>query len=145
MNANLQRPVAITIDSAVTKAATYTGTAVDAPLSDSYAFYVDVTAGSGTSPTMDLCIQVTPDNGTTWIPAARFAQITGVVKRRLQLQPVPGRGEAGAEAAVANTGGALATNTVLSKKIRVVNTIGGTNPSFTYSLYMFAVPRSTGD
>lgn len=144
MQTNLLRPLGQTFQASVTKAATFTGATVDVPLAESYTFILDVTAASGTSPTLDVAIQITVDEGTTFYAAIRFAQCTGVATRRLQVQPSLGRGEAGSEGALANTGGALNANTILTKKLRHVATIGGTNPSFTYAIYLLTVAKATG-
>lgn len=142
MSASLLRPQGRTLYASATKAATFTGATIEVPLAESYTFILDVTAASGTTETLDVAIQVTVDGGTTWYTAARFAQVTtAAVIRRLQIQSVMGRGEAGSEAAIANTGGALASNTAITKKIRHVATIGGTNPSYTYVIYMIAVTK----
>jgi len=125
--------------------ATFTSAVIEIPLGESYAFYLQVTAASGTSPTLDMAIQVTPDNGTTFYTAARFAQMTGVAIRRLQIQPMMGRGEAGTESVIADTGGALNANTIITRKIKYKATIAGTNPSFTYTLWVLVVSRSSGD
>lgn len=145
MQSNLLRPKGMTIQASVTKAATYTGTAFEIPLAESYAFIINVTAASGTTPTLDVAYQVTVDEGTTWFTALRHAQITTTSIRRLQVQPSLGKGEAGTEAAIANTGGALNANTILTRKMRTVWTIGGTNPSFTAAQYLLCVSRSAGD
>lgn len=144
MPANLLRPGVMTFQSSVTKTATFTGATVEIPLADSYLFILDVTAASGTTPTLDAAIQSSVDGGTTFYTVARFAQVTAVSTRKLQLQPMLGRGEAGSESAVSNTGGALAGNVILTKKIRTVWTIGGANPSFTAVMYVITQPRNVG-
>jgi hypothetical protein len=74
---------------------------------------VDVTAASGTTPTLDLTVQWSLDGGTTWAttdgtPDA-FAQITAAATR---VKRFP----------------------ALSGTYRVVWTIAGTTPSFTFSV-----------
>src|SRR5438045_4088419 len=64
------------------------------PLADSYTFIQDVTAASGTSPTLDTAIQITPDGGTTWYSVMRYAQVTAANQQRITFQPIQGRGEA---------------------------------------------------
>lgn len=102
---------------------------------NSHLFILDCTAASGTSPTLDVALQVTPDFGTTYYSVLRFAQLTTTGKRYLRIQPGMGRGEAGTEGAIADTGGALSSNVTLTRKFRVLYTIGGTNPSFTFVVY----------
>lgn len=145
MQSNLLRAAGRTIQASVTKVATYTSEAFDVPLAESYAFVIVVSAASGTTPTLDVAYQVTPDGGTTWFTALRHAQITAASTRRLQVLPSLGKGEAGTEGALANTGGALNANTILTRKMRTVWTIAGTNPSFTATQYLLTVSRSAGD
>ena len=115
------------------------------PLADSYAFVLNVTAITGTSPTLDVALQVTPDGGTTWFDWLRWAEVTGntAVTRRMIVQPIQGRGEAATEAAIT----AGTTNSVLIQnvpmpgalsQIRFRYTIGGTSPNYTLGIFMFA-------
>lgn len=67
-----------------------------------------VKAASGTLPTLDVALQTSPD-GTTWSTVASFTQATGVTS---QYQVVGG----------------------IDRFVRAHCTIGGTNPSFTFSL-----------
>lgn len=75
---------------------------------------LDVTAASGTSPTLDVKFQ-TSDNGTDWfdLPSDAFTQSTAGVKKALKLS---------------NFG----------RYVRASYTIGGTSPSFTFSLRLVA-------
>lgn len=105
-------------------------------------FIVDVTAASGTSPTLDLAIENSPDEGTTFYTAFRWAQITGTGPRRLVVRLLAS--DAGGEASIPldPTGGALSASCPLSKTIRVRWNIGGTNPSFTFAVH--ALGRHAG-
>lgn len=101
-------------------------------------FLVNCTAASGTTPTLDIVIQTTNDDGTTWFGDQRFAQITSASSRTIKMLCRRVEAQAAAEAAtLAATGGASAANGPLSQKIRVLWTIGGTNPSFTFSVVAF--------
>lgn len=121
------------------------------PQADSYSFIADVGTITGTSPTFDICIQQSPDGGTTWYDWWRFAQFTAAAVRRLIVQPMQGRGEAGTEAAIgtAGTGGALNANAPAianfsSAVFRVKVTVGGTSPSAaTIKVWVIAAPRAT--
>jgi hypothetical protein len=70
-------------------------------------FMINVSAVTGTNPTMDLRIEESDDNGTNWFPVYDFPRITAV--------------------------GVYRSPTVVLKgtRIRYVQTIGGTSPSFT--------------
>lgn len=77
--------------------------------------FLNVTAASGTTPTLDIKIQ-TSDDGSDWYdfnPASAFTQKTATAKDSLKL-------------------------TNVGKYIRAVWTIGGTTPSFTFSLKLVA-------
>lgn len=78
------------------------------------AFYLNVTAVSGTSPTLDVKLQDSPD-GTAFYDLASFAQKTAVGKEAIRVtQP-------------------------FARRLKVVYTVGGTSPSFTFSVV--GVPR----
>lgn len=76
----------------------------------SYNVIVDVTAVSGTNPTMDVVIQETSDLGTNWYSVYEFPLITATGSYVSPVLPL--------------TGG----------RIRYVQTIAGTTPSFTRSI-----------
>lgn len=72
--------------------------------------YLDITAASGTSPTLDIIIQESVD-GTTWYDSGySFTQSTATGKQRLSMPAVGGY------------------------FIRASCTIAGTSPSFTFSV-----------
>ncbi len=78
---------------------------------DTLSLQVDVTAASGTTPTLDISVQWSMD-GTIWSPAATpdtFTQITAVTS-------------------------VVKTFQVKAPNFRVVYAIGGTTPSFTFSV-----------
>lgn len=98
------------------RTATGTGT-VEIVVSDqkAAAFYIDVTAASGTSPTLDVVVETfDPAAVSNWQTLATFAQKTAAAKERV--------------AVTANLG----------SRVRVKWTIGGTTPSFTFSVGMCA-------
>lgn len=67
---------------------------------------LDVTAASGTTPTLDVTVEWSHD-GTTWVAAGdAFAQVTG-------------------------TGAALLVADVKAPRVRLAYTVAGTTPSFT--------------
>lgn len=137
-----QEPLTKALVASGTRTVTSNSGTLTVELCDSYEFIVQATLNSGTTPTMDVAIQITPDDGTTWFTAFRFAQITATSSRRLRIQPMQGRGEAGTEGAIADTGGALNANGIVTRKIRVLFTTGGTNPNFTVAVWMLGMPRS---
>ena len=106
--------------------------------------FLDCTAASGTSPTLDVALQITPDGGTTFFSIMRFAQITVAATRQLEFSTFRHAGQAASEAAVADTGGALAVNGILSKQVRFRWTIAATTPSFTFAIYLVGGQAGSG-
>lgn len=126
----------LTLKSSAAHATTYTSSAINLPAADAYSFVVSVTAASGTSPTLDVVFQNTPDGGTTWVNMPlRTAQLAAVGANHLQI--APGMFSIADSTATAATGGILSENYVPSPKIRILGTIGGTNPSFTFAVFVF--------
>lgn len=88
------------------------------------AFWLNVTAVSGTTPTMTVRIQWSPDNGTTWLDMdttnLQTVSITGTSNHVLRVAPgLP---------VTAN----LSANQIAPRLMRLAWTIGGTTPSFTF-------------
>ena len=80
--------------------------------SASVALYVDVTAVSGSSPTLAVTLQESDDQGVTWFDARTSPTITAPGKHVLQAgAPVTGL-------------------------LRAAYTIGGGSPSFTFSVVL---------
>lgn len=119
-------------------AATANSGAITLPVADEWTFVVSVTTVTGTTPTMDIVFQNTPDGGTTWVNMPlRTSQITAA---RAEYFTLPQNRTSIADSSVtAATGGILSENYVLSSKIRILYTIGGTNPSFTFAIYAWGL------
>jgi hypothetical protein len=127
-------------------AATATSTATSIGLADSYTICINVTAVTGTSPTLDVVIQGSLDGGTTFMNLPlRSAQITAATVQYISFRNGLAQGEAGFnQAGVADTGGALTKDVVFDPRfIKVKQTVAGTNPSFTYTITCFGMPRSS--
>lgn len=86
---------------------TTTTATIAASFSTSFQTTIDVTAASGTNPTMDVEVQESRDGGLTWVPIYDFPRIT--------------------------TTGSYASPFMLTtgNRIRYAQTLGGTTPSFT--------------
>lgn len=74
------------------------------------AFFLDVTAASGTTPTLDVVIETKDPASGKWFPLASFSQATGATTERITADPM------------------------LSDDLRVTWTLGGTSPDFTFSV-----------
>jgi len=92
----------------ITITATTTGDTYEMGDLDALRLNLDVTAASGSNPTLDVTVETSPD-GVNWQPFMRFAQKTAVSSERRQGGPS-------------------------DRYVRAVATVGGTNPSFTFSL-----------
>lgn len=78
---------------------------------DKAIIYYDITAVTGTSPTLILGLQVSPDDGTTWFSRASHPTISGVTRDRFEVSGI----------------GLL---------FRVTRTYGGTTPAFTGKVWL---------
>lgn len=119
------------------RTAAFTGDRVDVRGLTVFTIQLDITAASGTSPTLDVKLQTLIDD-TNWCDFAAFAQQTAAARRviRVNVTSAP-------QAEVACTDGTLAAGTVhqgpLGRAVRVKHgTPGGTTPSFTYSVKAWA-------
>lgn len=107
-----------------------TSTTVTLPIADVYTFVLSSGAATGTSPTLDTVIQVTPDGGTTWVNSTlKFTQATtGAAVIAITLNQT--RAMLTSSNATAATGSLLSKDFVLSPKVKFLYTIAGTNPSY---------------
>lgn len=100
-----------TLLSSAQRSASGYSNAINAGEYEEAVFYLNVTAAEGTNPTLDLTLELSPDNTTWYTTGTTFTQSTGAVKRLLT---------------VASGLGMFA---------RMAYTIGGTNtPKFTFEL-----------
>jgi len=105
-----------TLHTSAAETATVTGADVDTEQLGSANFYLDVTAATGTTPTLDVKIQEKDPVSGKYFDLFSFTQKTAISSERKSYGS--GAGE------------------LLGKVIRYVATIGGTTPSFTFSLSM---------
>jgi hypothetical protein len=127
--------------------ATLTGASFQLPIADSYTAILDVGAATGTSPTLDVAFQHSPNNGVTWYTFAKFAQVTAVGQRSLIFTAQVAMNQAASEQAIANTGAAVAINSpIVYSSVRVLATVGGTTPSFaTINLWVICAPNGASN
>lgn len=128
---------------------TTTSSAIALPIADVYSIVFDVGAGTGTSPTLDIVMQVSYDKGTTYVNAPlRSAQFTtSAVVAWNTLRRGLGWGEAAStQSGIADTGGAVNKNFVFDPQyVKFKATAGGTSPSFTLKVYVFSDPLGRQD
>ena len=60
--------------------------------SNSLTFKVNVSAASGTTPTLDLYLQTTLDGGTNWLDCAHFTQLTTTATHYMTVPIAAGSG-----------------------------------------------------
>jgi hypothetical protein len=111
-------------------------------LGDSYQLILNISAATGTSPTLDAVLQTTFD-GTNYVDLPlRYTQKTAAGIAFLVFKLGLGMNEVALEQAVADTGGTLAKNCLFDPfHMKVKYTIGGTNPSFTFTLTPCILPK----
>ena len=115
-----------TADSSAARTATVAGATVTNYNARGAVITINVTAASGTTPTLVAKLQYSPDGGTTWIDYTAkpvTATISGTGQTTLVVYP--GATE------VANS----AVSLPLPRTLRMHYTIGGTTPSFTFATY----------
>ncbi len=125
------------------------GQIIAMPMAPAYAWVVEVLTDSGTSPTIDIALQISPDctsvssTTATWWSVSRFAQITTSDTRLIKVHcNGPIAGQAAAVATIADTGGVVETNFIVTPFMRVYATIGGTNPAFA-TMKVWLIPNTT--
>jgi hypothetical protein len=98
------------------------GAAVDVrDLEGPWALLLDAAAGTGTAPTLDVKLQDSDDGSTGWgdVAGVAFAQVAAVASRQRIV---------------------CVTNT--KRYVRAAWTIGGTTPSFTFSVNALGINKS---
>jgi len=100
-------------------------------------YFINVTAASGTNPTLDMYIQTSFDGGSTWHDMVHASQFTGTSQlaydwANLSAIPQDIGGNFGGDAALSanqSNGGPLVPGAM-----RVKWVIAGTTPSFTFTV-----------
>lgn len=114
-NGRYARTRDVTLQASVTKTATFTSDAVEVGDASTLRAALAVSAHAGTTPTLDVKIQTSNDGSTGWTDAGSFAQVTTTDSTTRKVV------------------------TGLDRFVRVVATIGGTTPSYTYAVTAEAV------
>jgi hypothetical protein len=107
-NLNFPQTVADVASAAITSTATVA--AITPGFGISYEVNIPVTVVTGTNPTMDVSIEESDDSGTNWYKVYDFPRITAVGIYRSPAIPLIGN------------------------RVRYVQTVGGTTPSFTRAI-----------
>jgi hypothetical protein len=115
------------------------------PICEAAAIILDVTALAGVSGvTLDVDIQTSPDNGTTWYTAFEFANVaTSTAQRRLDIRDSGiGITEVGFEGDI-KTAAAIKNNTVLTQDIRIRWRPNGSGATTTFAVWGIFQPIGT--
>ena len=107
---NLGAPALIADVASAALTTTTTTAAITPTFGTSYEVNIPVTAVTGTSPTLDVSIEESDDNGTNWLKVYDFPRITATGIYRSPVIPMTGT------------------------RLRYVQTVGGTTPSFTRAI-----------
>ena len=105
-----QLPLTVADIASAALTTTTTTSAVTPAFGNAYEVNIPVTAVSGTNPTMDVVVQESDDAGTNWYDVYHFPRITATGMYRSPVLNLKGN------------------------RVRYVQTVGGTSPSFTRSL-----------
>ena len=106
-SANLALPGIIADVASAAITTTATTSALTPTFGSNYEVNIPVTVVSGTNPTLDVVIQESDDSGTNWYDVYHFPRITATGMYRSPILPLQGN------------------------RVRYVQTVGGTTPSFT--------------
>lgn len=107
---NLAIPLLVTDQASAALTTTTTSATITPTNGSSYEYDYIVTAVSGTTPTLDVQIQESPDSGTNWFAVYDFPRITTTGAYKSPPMPLTGN------------------------RVRYVQTVAGTTPSFTRSV-----------
>ena len=119
-------------------------TAFTLPRLYDYNFYQNIVTMTGANQTFDTSLQITPDDGTTWLTFARFTQVVVATKISYRMSFRGSIGPAdvmNASAVVFNdtaeaTASALSAAGPLSTKVRFFMTQGGTVTTLTGQIWL---------
>lgn len=138
MPRSLQLPNIKSVIASTAYTTTTTSAAFAMPVADTYDLIFNITAATGTSPTVDPVLQTSVDGGTTYVNLPlRCTQITATGVRHLVFKLGLGGNEVALESTAADTGGTLAKNCVFDPKfMKIKFTVGGTNPSVTIQVFL---------
>jgi len=132
--------------SVATAAAVSTSTtaAIDMGIGDCYMIAIEVTAASGTSPTLDIVVQSALDGTNYKDLPLRFTQKTTTssgTPEYLVFRLGLGENEVALAQVSADTGGQLAKNCLFNPNlIKLKYTIAGTSPSFDFTAHIITLP-----
>jgi hypothetical protein len=117
-SANLGIPALVADVASAALTSTATVAAITPGFGLSYEVNIPVTAVTGTTPTLDVVVQESDDSGTNWYDVYHFPRITAIGMYRSPVLPLTGN------------------------RVRYVQTVGGTTPSFTRAINRLQISRN---
>jgi hypothetical protein len=139
---NMQDSTPLVVLASNTVTATGNSASFTLPQAECYALYLVASAASGTTPVLNAVLQTSLDNGTTWVnTGVAFASVTAAGSNGVVFKPTMGIGQ-NAGVITVTPGTASALNQPINRKfMRLSNTVTGTTPSITFTLYALASPK----
>ena len=122
----LAQAVGLVLAAAARRTSTLTGTGIDVLAYEGVALVVlNASAGTGTTPTLDVKLQHSDDNSTyADVTGGAFTQVTDVA------------GSAGVQVKKINVSD-------LTRYVRVIGTIAGTTPSFDFGVEFIGIKKAS--
>jgi len=122
----LAQAVGLVLAAAARRTSTLTGTGIDVLAYEGVALVVlNASAGTGTTPTLDVKLQHSDDNSTyADVTGGAFTQVTDVA------------GSAGVQVKKINVSD-------LKRYVRVIGTIAGTTPSFDFGVELIGIKKAS--
>lgn len=113
------------------------------PLADFYEWILDVSAIT-TAGQLDVAIQVTPDNGTTYYNTATFEPVAGTAAvQHMRIRPASASVDGSAVWSGSGTGGPTVQTCVLTRRYRIAWTLTGASASYTFAVWLMCYPKGS--
>lgn len=142
MAGQLRKPVRKSLVASNAVITTGASSAFTLPVASSYHLYLNASAVTGTSPTGDFILQTSIDGGTTYVNLPmRSVQVTAAGCQHFVFRLGVNGADVATQTAAAATGGTLGKPIIPDLDfMKLAYTIGGTNPSITFSLTAIMQP-----
>ncbi len=112
----------LTVLAAAARLSTFNGVDINQRAFRGIVLYIDVTVATGTTPTLNIDFQTKDPVSGFYVTHASFAEITAVTERTIIILPE------------IVESGSVRFSRVVGQTWRLVYTIGGTSPVFTFSV-----------
>ena len=145
---NMLKPYRGIIVASAARTSSSQSSTLNLPQAASYHFICDVTAISGTGVLLDVAIQTSPDDGTTFYNELTFPQFAldpGIGVANMFISQSGGGAQIAESWMSGSVGGPIAKPCILTPKYRVAWTIGptGGSPSATFRVWLVAAAKGS--